>query len=56
MSMLFFLIPISFSLGLLGLATFFWCLRNGQYEDVDGAAQRILYDDDKPKSDSTRQD
>lgn len=54
MNMLSFLIPISLGLGLLGLATFFWCLRNHQYEDVDGAAQRILYDEDKPKDDPAR--
>lgn len=49
MTMLSFLIPVSIGLGLLGLATFFWCLRSGQYEDIDGAAERILYDEDKPK-------
>lgn len=49
MSMLSFLIPISLGLGMLGLASCFWCLRNGQYDDVDGAAQRILYDEDLPK-------
>ncbi len=41
----FFLIPISIGLGLVGLAAFFWSLNNGQYSDLDGAAQRILFDD-----------
>ena len=42
------LIPIALFLGLLGLAAFLWSLRSGQYEDLDGAAQRILFDDDEP--------
>ena len=33
-------------LGLLGLAALLWALRSGQYDDLDGAAQRILFDDD----------
>lgn len=49
MSMMWFLIPISLGLGLLGLAAFFWSFRSGQYEDMDGAAERILYDEDKPQ-------
>lgn len=39
------LIPVALFLGLLGLAAFFWSMRDGQYEDLDGAAQRILLDD-----------
>jgi cbb3-type cytochrome oxidase maturation protein len=49
MSMLAYLIPISLGLGLLGLAAFLWALHSGQYEDLDGAAERILYDEDRPK-------
>ncbi|HET6609360.1 MAG TPA: cbb3-type cytochrome oxidase assembly protein CcoS [Rhodopila sp.] len=41
----FFLIPISIGLGLVGLAAFFWSLNDGQYADLEGAAQRILFDD-----------
>lgn len=33
-------------LGALGVWLFFWTLKSGQYEDMDGAAQRILIDDD----------
>lgn len=45
----FFLIPIALALGLAGLAAFMWSLRNGQYDDLDGAASRILHDDeDRP--------
>lgn len=40
------LIPIALFLGALGLIAFLWSLKNGQYEDLDGAANRILIDDD----------
>lgn len=40
------LIPIALGLGLLGLFAFFWSLRNGQYDDMEGAANRILIEDD----------
>ncbi len=40
------LIPIALLLGLSGLGAFFWALRDGQFEDMDGAASRILIDDE----------
>jgi cbb3-type cytochrome oxidase maturation protein len=43
---LLFLIPIAVFLGLLSLAAFLWALRSGQYEDLEGAGQRILDDKD----------
>jgi len=46
MSSLLLLIPAALSLGLLGLLAFLWALRSGQFDDLDGAAQRILFDDD----------
>ena len=46
MSALLFLIPIALILGGAGLAAFFWAARSGQFEDPEGAAQRILLDDD----------
>ena len=49
MSALAFLIPAALVLGLLWLVLFLWTLRNEQYEDLDGAAERILYDEDEPK-------
>jgi len=41
------LIPAALFLGLLGLAAFVWALRSGQFDDLDGAAMRILLDDEK---------
>ena len=46
MTVLVYLVPIALALGLTGLAAFLWSLRNGQYDDMDGAAIRILSDDD----------
>ncbi|HWV97232.1 MAG TPA: cbb3-type cytochrome oxidase assembly protein CcoS [Xanthobacteraceae bacterium] len=43
-----YLVPIALALGLAGLAAFMWALRSGQYDDLDGAAERILIDEDKP--------
>jgi cbb3-type cytochrome oxidase maturation protein len=45
----FYLVPLALGLGLAGLAAFMWSLKSGQYDDLDGAAERILLDDsDKP--------
>ena len=41
-----FLIPIALGMGLLGLLAFFWSMQSGQYEDMEGAANRILIDDE----------
>ena len=41
-----YLIPIALFLGLLGLGAFLWALRSGQFDDLDGAAERILFDDE----------
>ncbi|RMD89442.1 MAG: cbb3-type cytochrome oxidase assembly protein CcoS [Alphaproteobacteria bacterium] len=48
MSILLFLIPLALVMGALGLAAFLWALKSGQFEDLDGAAERILLDDDEP--------
>lgn len=43
------LVPVAILLGLAGLVAFLWSLRAGQYDDLDGAAERILHDDeDRP--------
>jgi len=46
MTILLMLIPIALGLGLVGLVAFLWALKSGQFEDLDGAANRILFDDD----------
>lgn len=46
MDALLFLIPIALILGLIGLIAFFWTLKNNQYDDPEGAAHRILIDDE----------
>ena len=46
MNSLLILIPVALGLGLAGLAGFVWSLKNNQYDDLDGAAHRILDDDE----------
>jgi cbb3-type cytochrome oxidase maturation protein len=46
MTIILFLLIVSLTLGALGLAVFLWSLRSGQYDDLDGAANRILFDED----------
>lgn len=46
MTILLYLVPAALSLGLLGLLAFMWSLRSGQYDDLEGAALRVLSDDD----------
>lgn len=46
MSALIYLIPAALFLGLLGLGAFLWALRSGQFDDLDGAAHRVLFDED----------
>lgn len=46
MSALIYLIPVALFLGLLGLVAFLWSIRTGQFDDMEGAASRILFDDD----------
>jgi cbb3-type cytochrome oxidase maturation protein len=46
MNVLIYLVPMALGLGLAGLFAFLWALKSGQYNDVDGAALRVLSDDD----------
>lgn len=46
MNALMILMPIALLLGLAGLAAFLWAMRSGQFDDLDGAAERILYIDE----------
>lgn len=52
MSVLLFLIPAALAIGLVALAAFFWARRSGQFDDPEGAAARILQDDDLKDSGS----
>jgi cbb3-type cytochrome oxidase maturation protein len=48
MEVLVYLVPLAILLGALGLAAFLWSLKNGQYDDLDGAAWRAIADDEEP--------
>ena len=50
MTGLLYLIPIALCLGLAGLIAFMWALKSGQFEDLDGAAHRVLFDEDEAKT------
>lgn len=58
MDILLWLIPAAVFLGFLGLMAFLWALKTGQFDDLDGAANRILFDDPNeqplPPPDSVR--
>lgn len=47
MTNLLMLIPVALVLGGLGLVAFLWALKSGQFDDLDGAAHRILFEDDE---------
>lgn len=49
MNVLVVLVPLALGLGLAGLFAFLWTLRDGQYQDMEGAALRVLSDDDLPE-------
>jgi cbb3-type cytochrome oxidase maturation protein len=48
MSVLIYLIPVSIVLGAIGLVAFLWSFKSGQYQDLDGAAERIHFDEGAP--------
>lgn len=48
MTVLVYLIPIALLLGLAALFAFLWALKSGQYEDLEGEASRILFEEDEP--------
>ena len=47
MDVIYGLLPGMLLLGIVGVAIFFWAVKSGQYDDMDGAANRILMDEDK---------
>ena len=52
MEVLVYLVPLALMLGLLGLIGFLWSLRNGQFDDLDGAAWRAIADDEPARESS----
>jgi cbb3-type cytochrome oxidase maturation protein len=46
MEVLVFLVPLALMLGLIGLMGFLWSLKNGQYDDLEGAGWRAIADDE----------
>ncbi|MDH5490059.1 MAG: cbb3-type cytochrome oxidase assembly protein CcoS [Rhodospirillaceae bacterium] len=54
MDVLIYLIPIALVLGAIALAAFLWALKSGQFEDMEGSANRILFDDDAPKQNNQK--
>lgn len=52
MNGLLFLIPAALGLGLLAMGAFVWSVKNRQYDDIEGAAARVLLDDDLDDEDS----
>lgn len=56
MEVLIILVPLALALGAAGLAGFLWSLKNGQYDDLDGAAWRAIADDEPAGSSNGQQD
>ena len=46
MEVLVFLVPLALALGAIGLMGFLWSLKNGQYDDLEGAGWRDIADDE----------
>jgi len=55
MEVIYGLLPGMLLLGIVGVGLFFWAVRSGQYDDMDGAANRLLMDDDIMISDSDKE-
>lgn len=52
MEVLYLLIPVAMLLVAAIVAIFFWAVRAGQFDDLEGPAHRIIMDDDKPDNDN----
>ena len=59
MEIVYLLIPLSLVFVALAVAIFFWAVKSGQFEDLEGPAYRILFDDEPllppPPSDASQQ-
>lgn len=49
MPALYILIPVAIALVAFAIWLFFWAVDSGQYDDLDGPAHSILFDDEDPK-------
>lgn len=47
MEIVYLLVPVTLILVAVGIAVFSWAVKSGQYDDLEGPAHRILYDDDQ---------
>lgn len=56
MDVIYGLLPGMILLGIVAVAIFFWAVKNGQYDDMDGAANRILMESDQKKDDCSQDD
>ncbi|MGD9000736.1 MAG: cbb3-type cytochrome oxidase assembly protein CcoS [Granulosicoccaceae bacterium] len=56
MEVIYLLIPIALLLVAVIVAVFFWAIRSGQFDDMEGPAHRILMDDDKAHPESDKKD
>jgi cbb3-type cytochrome oxidase maturation protein len=59
MDAIYILLPVALFLGLIGLGLMIWAVKSGQFEDMEGPRQRILFDDDQdmiPKQDKQREE
>jgi cbb3-type cytochrome oxidase maturation protein len=56
MNVLLILIPVSITLGAVGLCAFLWTIRSGQYDDTEGTAARLLLEDDEAQDEPTDRD
>jgi cbb3-type cytochrome oxidase maturation protein len=54
MEVLVFLVPLALTLGALGLMGFLWSLKNGQYDDLEGAGWRAIADDEPVSEEPVR--
>jgi len=58
MDIIYVLVPLSIALIAFAITVLFWAIKNGQFEDMDSPAHKILFDDDEhdPKPNSPKDD
>ena len=56
MSVLYIVLPVALILALVAVLAFVWAVKSGQYDDLDGAAERVLFDDEEEESRKDRSD